>query len=330
MWITIKKHAQLNMPKLIKTLFLAVLVSALFSACGGPEQAEEKPANEIYLYYVTVDDTAVVPVPYTAPQLDEEGLDEQQYYEKLIAKWIDALSGVPVDVRYKSPIDNGMGVQHITYLSGQATIDFNSAYLSASTQTEVLRRAAIVKTLMQIDGLEGVTFSVEGIPLTDSKQVAIGIMNADTFVSNPGAEINSYETTKILVYFADEEGTRLIGRTENVGYISNISMERLVVDRVIAGPLTDKAYPTVSPTLKVLNVTTKDGVCYVNLDNSFLTKTLKVSDEAVIYSFVNSLTELPNVNKVQFMIDSETEVSFGDHMYLSEPFERNLELIATD
>ena len=318
------------MPKLIKTLFLAVLVSALFSACGGPEQAEEKPANEIYLYYVTVDDTAVVPVPYTAPQLDEEGLDEQQYYEKLIAKWIDALSGVPVDVRYKSPIDNGMGVQHITYLSGQATIDFNSAYLSASTQTEVLRRAAIVKTLMQIDGLEGVTFSVEGIPLTESKQVAIGIMNADTFVSNPGAEINSYETTKILVYFADEEGTRLIGRTENVGYISNISMERLVVDRVIAGPLTDKAYPTVSPTLKVLNVTTKDGVCYVNLDNSFLTKTLKVSDEAVIYSFVNSLTELPNVNKVQFMIDSETEVSFGDHMYLSEPFERNLELIATD
>ena len=99
---------------------------------------------------------------------------------------------------------------------------------------------------------------------------------------------------------------------------------------MIAGPLTDKAYPTVSPTLKVLNVTTKDGVCYVNLDNSFLTKTLKVSDEAVIYSFVNSLTELPNVNKVQFMIDSETEVSFGDHMYLSEPFERNLELIATD
>ena len=330
MWITIKKHMQLNTIKLMRSLFLAFLLSMLFSACESPDQVAEKPKDEIYLYYVTADDTAVVPVPYTAPQLDEEDLDEQVYYEKLIAKWIDALSGVPEDVRYKSPIDNGMGVQHITYLSGQATLDFNSAYLSASTQTEVLRRAAIVKTLMQIDGLEGVTFSVEGIPLTDSKQVAIGIMNADTFVSNPGAEINSYETTKILVYFADEEGTRLIGRTENVGYISNISMERLVVDRVIAGPLTNKAYPTVSPTLKVLNVTTKDGVCYVNLDSSFLTKTLKVSDEAVIYSFVNSLTELPNVNKVQFMIDSETEVSFGDHMYLSEPFERNLELIATD
>ena len=330
MWITIKKRMKFNMIFVIKPLFLALAAAALFSGCSKAESGNENRDDEIYLYYVTTDDTAVVPVPYTQPQLEEKDLSEELYYEKLIGKWIDALSGVPEDIRYKSPIENGVGVQHITYLSGQATLDFNSAYLAAPTQTEVLRRAAIVKTLMQIDGLEGVAFSVEGIPLTDSKQVAIGVMNADTFVSNPGAEINSYETTKVLVYFADAEGMRLISRTENVGYISNISMERLVVDRVIAGPLTDKAYPTVPPTLKVLNVTTKDGVCYVNLDNSFLNKTLKVSDEVVIYSFVNSLTELPNVNKVQFMIDSETEVSFGDHMYLSEPFERNLELIATD
>nr|MCR5420941.1 GerMN domain-containing protein [Lachnospiraceae bacterium] len=53
----------------------------------------------------------------------------------------------------------------------------------------------------------------------------------------------------------------------------------------------------------------------------------KLSDEVVLYSFVNSLTELPNVNKVQFMIDSETEISFGDHTYLDEPFERNLEIV---
>ena len=50
-------------------------------------------------------------------------------------------------------------------------------------------------------------------------------------------------------------------------------------------------------------------------------------DEVVLYAFVNSLTELPNINKVQFMIDSETEISFGEHSYLNEPFERNLEIV---
>lgn len=303
------------------------LLAALLSGCT--KEADEQDA-QVYLYYVTVDDSGVVPVPFDAPVIDLDDSNEEVYYEKLIKTWIDALSGVPSNISLKSPIDSGMGVQNVTYLSGQATLDFNSVYFVAQQQTEVLRRAAIVKTLLQIDGVESIAFTVEGTPITDSKQVPIGAMTADTFVSNPGAEINAYETTKVLIYFTDAEGTMLIGRTENVGYISNISMERLVVDRVIAGPLNNKTFPTVSPTLKVLNVTTKDGICYVNFDNSFLNKTLKVTDEVVIYSFVNSLTELPNVNKVQFMIDSETEVSFGDHIYLSDPFERNLEIISTE
>ena len=328
----IKKQVKFNKAsRMLTGLFLIpTLFACLLSGCSAPPNEEVLHKGEIYLYYVSEDDSSIAPFVYKTPVLDEEIEDENVYYQKLILKWIDALSGVPEDIHYKSPIENGTGVQNVTYLAGQATLDFNSAYLSVPVQTEVLNRAAIVKTLMQIDGVEGIVFTVEGLPLADSKQVPVGVMNAETFVSNPGAEINSYETTKVLVYFADEEGNMLVGRTENVGYISNISMERLVVDRVIAGPLNDKAYPTVSPTLKVLNVTTKDGICYVNLDNSFLNKTLKVSDEAMIYSFVNSLTELPNVSKVQFMIDSETEVTFGDHIYLSEPFERNLEIISTE
>ncbi len=323
-----KLHKTPSFVRLTCMLTAVALCFALLPGCGKADS--EKPDAEVYLYYVTTDDSSVVPVPFEAPVIDFDDSNEERYYEMLIKTWIDALSGVPENISYKSPIDSGMDVVNVTYLSGQATLDFNSVYYVAQQQTEVLRRAAIVKTLLQIDGVESIAFTVDGIPITDSKQVPIGAMTADTFVSNPGAEINAYETTKVLVYFTDAEGTMLIGRTENVGYISNISMERLVVDRVIAGPLNDKTFPTVSPTLKVLNVTTKDGICYVNFDNSFLTKNLKVSDEVVIYSFVNSLTELPNVNKVQFMIDSETEVSFGDHIYLSEPFERNLELVSTE
>ncbi|MBR6451482.1 MAG: GerMN domain-containing protein [Lachnospiraceae bacterium] len=310
------------------TALCLFIASMGLTGCDSPIR-EDTGEGDVYLYYVTNDDSGVVPVPFDAPAIEQGDLDDEEYMIKVIRSWISSLSGVPADVSLKSPIDADMGIQSIRYLSGQVTIDFKGDYLLAEPMTEVLRRAAIVKTLVQIDGVEGIAFTVEGIPITDSKQVAIGVMTDETFVSNPGAEINAYETTKVQVYFTDETGEVLVGRTENVGYISNISMERLVVDRVIAGPLNNRAYPTVSPTLKVLNVTTKDGICYVNLDNSFLTKTLKVSDEVVIYSFVNSLTELPNVSKVQFMIDSETEVTFGDHIYLSEPFERNLEIISS-
>lgn len=326
------KNKNMKLCKLNKRYVLIMLMIAFamisLAGCGRSNDEDVEPDQQIFLYYVTTDDSGIVQVPFEKPVIEQKGLDDKAYYEKVVSSWITALSGVPENRDYKSPIDNGMGVRSITYLSGQLSLDFDSVYLNTESLAEVLRRAAIVKTLIQIDGIEGITFTVAGNPLVDSKQMPIGVMTADTFVSNPGAEINSYETTTVKVYFADEEGEMLIGRTENVGYISNISMERLVVDRVIAGPLNDKTYPTVANTIKVLNVTTKDGICYVNFDDSFLTKTQKVSDEVVIYSFVNSLTELPNVNKVQFMIDSESEISFGDHIYLSDPFERNLDIIS--
>lgn len=326
------KNKNMKLCKLNKRYVLIMLMIAFamisLAGCGRSNDEDVEPDQQVFLYYVTTDDSGIVQVPFEKPVIEQKGLDDKAYYEKVVSSWITALSGVPENRDYKSPIDNGMGVRSITYLSGQLSLDFDSVYLNTESLAEVLRRAAIVKTLIQIDGIEGITFTVAGNPLVDSKQMPIGVMTADTFVSNPGAEINSYETTTVKVYFADEEGEMLIGRTENVGYISNISMERLVVDRVIAGPLNDKTYPTVANTIKVLNVTTKDGICYVNFDDSFLTKTQKVSDEVVIYSFVNSLTELPNVNKVQFMVDSESEISFGDHIYLSDPFERNLDIIS--
>ena len=155
-------------------------------------------------------------------------------------------------------------------------------------------------------------------------------MTADMFIDNAGDEINAYERTGLILYYADEEGTGLIKTSENVAYNSNISMEKLVTEHLISGPLSYGVYPVTAPEVKILSVTTKDGVCYVNLSKEFLQKQGKLSDEVVLYSFINSLTELPNINKVQFMVDSETEISFGDHSYLNEAFERNLEIVDGD
>ncbi len=118
--------------------------------------------------------------------------------------------------------------------------------------------------------------------------------------------------------------------TEAVAYNSNISMEKLVCEHIISGPLSGGSYPVTSPDVRLMAVTTKDGVCYVNLSKEFLQKQGNLRDEVVLYSFVNSLTELPNVNKVQFMIDSETEISFGEHSYLNAPFERDLALVNSE
>ena len=78
--------------------------------------------------------------------------------------------------------------------------------------------------------------------------------------------------------------------------------------------------------IKIISVNIKDGICYVNLNNTFLTLANNVTADVAVYSLVNSLTELPGVLKVQLAVDGETEVKLGDKT-LSALFERNLDLI---
>ena len=106
-------------------------------------------------------------------------------------------------------------------------------------------------------------------------------------------------------------------------------MEKLVLEQLIAGPSEEdgEAYPVISSAAKVLGVTVKDGVCYVNLDENALTQIGNVTAETEIYAIVNSLAELPNINRVQIAVGGKTDVVFREKVQLSTAFDRNLDLV---
>ena len=104
------------------------------------------------------------------------------------------------------------------------------------------------------------------------------------------------------------------------------------MEQLIGGPseqVKDKVYPTMNPETRVVGVTVKDGTCYVNLNENFLTQIYNVSSDVVIYSIVNSLVELPNVSRVQIAVNGDSNVMFRDSASLSVTYERNLDLITT-
>ena len=149
-------------------------------------------------------------------------------------------------------------------------------------------------------------------------------MSADQFIDNDGNEINNYELAKIKLYFADESGTSLIAANREKHYSTNTPMERFVVEELIAGPTgqVEGLYPSINPSTKIVNVMTKDGICYVNLDENFLTVVNNVSTDLSIYAIVNSLVELSNINRVQILINGEVPASFSAASY-----ERNLDIV---
>ena len=106
-------------------------------------------------------------------------------------------------------------------------------------------------------------------------------------------------------------------------YESSYSIEKDVINRLIQGPFEDEYFRTLPANLQVISISVKDKICYVNFDSSFLTDALSIDGNLIVYSIVNSLTELPDIQRVQIMVDGDSNIVFRD-ISLSSPLERNL------
>lgn len=303
----------------VLVFLLAVLMTLPICSCGKKEETK----YQYQIYYVNKAGTKVLSTEY--------GTDtEKEDVQNLLPELMQQLKGITGKPECVPPLAGEYSVTNYELLGGQLNIDFDEKYLGQETVAEVLNRAAIVRTLTQIEGINTVTFSVLGAPLTDAQGMPIGIMMAESFIDNTGTEFSTYEKATLRLYFANETGDALKEVTRTVILNDNVSMEKTVMDELIKGPdmeLADKSWPTINPQTQIQTVMVKDGVCYVDLDKAFLTQTGNVTGEVAVYSVVNSMAELSNVNKVQFSIEGETDVVFRENLNFTTVFERNLDLV---
>ena len=303
-----------------KILLLAIFVFMVACMTGCGDDTQDSSGGRTYsVYYVNNEETGIFSKSYqTATEDGQELLDEL----------MGQLAVISEKKEYKAPLSGDFAILGYTLESGQLAINFDEHYKEMDSIKEILVRAAIVRTLSQVKDVSYISFAVNNEPLMDNGGAVVGNMSADMFIDNEGNEINTYEKVNLHLYFANETGDRLVEENQrNVVYNSNISIEKLVVEKLIEGPLSEGSYPTINPDTRIVSVTVKDRICYVNLDEVFLNQPYNVTSDVTIYSITNSLVELPNVSKVQISINGETSVFYKESVSLTTLFERNLDLI---
>jgi germination protein M len=316
-----RTHSRRKTEYRLSAFLLALgLFCLTLSGCGQKEQQEtatigESNADGTYeIYYINKDSTSILAKAYKP---------ETSTSEALIDELVQRLSTPVEDIAYQPPLTD-FSVKDRSMDNGVLTVDLTGGYHMLDATKEILVRAAIVDTLCQVPGVKSVIFTVEGKPLTDESGNPLGGMTPDKFVVNLGKDINSYEKTRLVLYFADESGDKLVPVGRTVVYNSNISREKLVVEELMKGPNGDGIFPTINPDAKLIGVTSRDGVCYVNFDKAFLDEPYKIKAETAIYSLVDSLTEIAGISRVQISIDGDTSQTFMESMPLQTLYERNL------
>ena len=311
----------------IRAFWFTCLLAAGFILCTGCQKNSDEDYKGYYIFGLDANETKVAYEKYTPVSKNTE---------ELVEEFLNKMSDKPEDVYMKNAVPDDVTIDnYVISEEGSLSIYFNSSYGNYTGVPEILRRAAIVKTLCQVPGVEDVQFYVAGQPLTTSNMEAVGIMTASQFIDNTGGETSYKQNATLNMYFSDYKGTALVEVPVEITYDATIPLEQLAIEQLMKGPYSieginkKSVLPTIPAGTRLNNVTIKENTCYVDFSSDFLNKRKSVTSDVAIYSVVNTLVELPAINKVQFSIDGGQVLEYSDSVGFGEPFERNLDLVVS-
>ncbi len=293
---------------------IAMLCCILAFVCGCTS-SKNTTEGSFKIYYINQKQTALMPISYN-PKSEET--------RELIKEVLDILMTPVEDSDHTCPISDPELLIDNNLRKGRLTLIFSGDYSNLSASKEALMRAAVVKSLIQIKGVDSVTFKVGDEVLTDQAGNVVGAMTDDSFVYDFGAEQDTLESAELVLYYSSVDAGALRKDIRRVHYNSNVPLEQVVLRYLSMTPQTVGAMSTISDSSVVLSVSTQDGICYVNLDDSVFSEQNVISRNIVIYSIVNSLCELDGVGQVEIMIGTGENASVvsapdGSDLYQADP-----------
>lgn len=132
---------------------------------------------------------------------------------------------------------------------------------------------------------------------------------------------------KIVLYFKGNEAMNLEKEYRNVS-MKRIAenMAKTVVEELLKGPTNEELHSLIPVDTKLLNIESQENTVILDLSNEFIEKQEGESNALLaIYSIVNSLTEITEIEQVKFLINGKEMERFKDYFEFDKPFVRSIE-----
>ncbi len=222
-------------------------------------------------------------------------------------------------------IPDGNIVEKVEKEGRTVKIYLGEDYQAVPQVVSILTRSSLVKSYTSLESVDFVEFYCDNLPLKDSNNMPYGAYSFDDIVYDNELIKEIVYHDEIKVYYP-RDGF-LEGIVEEVDLSMNDNIEGVII-KMLKTQSDNNPTPAVPIGTKFINADIVDGICYLNLNEAFLhNNSGSVEDTLAVYSIVNTITELPDIAKVQFLINGEKMDIMRAGKDFDEPFEYSYELV---
>lgn len=233
------------------------------------------------------------------------------------------------DAGYKGTIPQKDMVEGYEILENSIRLHMIPSFEDLDDVSMLICRSSIIKSVTSIDGVDFIEFYVDGLPLKNDNGKVYGAFYPADIITASKVINEDLITRTVLLYYPDDEGMGLIQVKMTIDMAASDAVERVLIENLMTVPDGLNVISPIPQGTQIKNVHTKDGICYVDFSDSFRINHYggSAGEMLTVYSVVNTLTELPDISRVQFLIEGDKTDFFKGHLDFSQLFEYNIELI---
>lgn len=131
------------------------------------------------------------------------------------------------------------------------------------------------------------------------------------------------ETIGLTIYYANADAEYLVPEKHTVA--KNDHPARTAIEQLLTDPANKQLVRVLPATAKLRNLTVKDHIAYVDFTDKLIKDSSggSTTERLLVSAIVNTLTEFPDIHKVQILIEGRAVETLTGHMDVSQPLSRS-------
>lgn len=142
-----------------------------------------------------------------------------------------------------------------------------------------------------------------------------------------GVDGEDQETAQINLYFAESELEYLLPEARNISSAQDRAEQS--IKELIKGPKKSGRYATIPQGTKLIDLNIKEGVAYADFSQELIDNHSggSAGELMTVYSIVNTLTQFPEIDKVQILVGGKEVETLAGHMDLTQPLSEDKNIV---